>query len=428
MTTPHPGRIARAAAWLVRAWGYLPLSGSGVAVGLAAWGALAFYGRGESDFVIRAASVAGLVVLAVSVLGVTLAGLALYRHLRRHAREQVEGRLEVGAALETGLRFPRFGWWPLVQVELRWLDPAAVEVVPEVAGGAWVERVVFRERGRPPRVERAFTVYDVFGLARLTFTRRAPAVLEVLPARSTVDLSAAIRNAAGDGHAHPAGETEGDLIEMRRYAPGDPVRLILWKAYARTRRLMVRMPERAVAPQPSTVAYFVAGPDDEPSATVARTFVEAGLLGPDFTFGADGLDRPATDPADAVAAIVGAVHHRAEGGAGLAGFLDVVPRERLGRCIVFLPGAPGPWRAHLAGFVEALPSPPTLIVTADGRLARPADRWRWLRRPVEVSGPDLRALPALCDALRQSPVALRVFHAGEGRLLSEADVESLRRA
>ena len=66
---------------------------------------------------------------------------------------------------------------------------------------------------------------------------------------------------------------------------GDPLRHILWKTFARTRRLLVRMPERAIAPQPITVAFLVAGEHDEPTASAARLYLERGLVGKFFLLG-----------------------------------------------------------------------------------------------------------------------------------------------
>ncbi|MCB9527011.1 MAG: DUF58 domain-containing protein [Myxococcales bacterium] len=418
-------RLRRLRARLARWWGYVPISGPGLLAGAAAWGAFAWYGRGQSDFVVRAAAIVVLAVLAISVLGVTLAALWVFWRLDRAGDGRVEAVVDVGDRHETALRVPRLRWWPLVTIGVAWERPAAVEVALVGDGALARERVVFTARGKAERVVRVFTVSDLFGLARLAFTRRAAAHLVVRPALTTVDLAAAIRHAAGDGHAHPAGEVEGDLVEMRRYAPGDPVRMILWKAYARTRRLLVRMPERAVAPQPSTVAYFVAGEGDEPSASVARTFVEAGLLGPDFTFGADGAEKPATTPAEAIDAIIEAVAHRDSGGAGLAAFAAAVPRERLGRCILFVPGDPGPWQDHLAAFVRGLPAPPVLITSADGVLAR---RRSWLRQPPPTRGSDLRALPRLYDALRALDAPVKVVHRSGGRVLAESEIDALRHA
>lgn len=425
MAPRPPSPLTRARRGLSRIWGWVPLSGAGLIAGGMAWAALSYWGLEQSDFVIRAAALAVLAVLAVAVVGVVVAGLVLRLHLRR-TPGRVEAHHGVGRPLDTGFVMPRFRFWPLVRGALSWVEPAAVTVTLEPRGALAAERVVFGERGRLEAVARRFTVSDVFGLAKLSFERRFEATLLIEPAQATVDLTTAIRNAAGDGHAHPSGEVEGDLVEMRRYGPGDPVRLILWKAYARSRRLLVRMPERAVAPQPSTVAYFVAGAGDEPAASVARTFIDAGLLGPDFTFGADGSATPATTAEGALLAIIRSVHHRAAGGEGLAAFLAAVPRERLGRCILFVPGEPGPWQARLAAFVEALPAPPTVIASADGVLQRPTGRWGWLREPSPGAGRDLRALPGLYDALRRLNAPVKVVHRSAGRVLAEAELESLR--
>lgn len=431
-----PSRSRRLRSWLVRAWGFVPFSGPGLLAGAAAWGAFVYYGRGQSDFVVRAAAIAVLAVLAISVVGVTLAavwvGWPLWRS-RRSGQGRVEAVVDVGDAHETGLWISRLRWWPLVQVELRWAAPERVAVSLVGEGALAAERVVFGERGKADEVERVVTLVDLFGLARVSFRRRWAAHLVVRPAVTVVDLAAAIRHAAGDGHAHPAGEVEGDLVEMRRYSPGDPMRMILWKAYARSRRLLVRMPERAVAPQPSTVAYFVAGAGDEPSASVARTFVEAGLLGPDFAFGADGAERPATTPAEAIDAIIESVRFRGEGGAGLAAFAVAVSRERLGRCILFVPGEPGPWQQPLAAFVRGLPAPPVVIASADGVFAPPRSGWgprvkSWLRQPVPMAGADLRALPRLYDALRALDAPVKVVHRSGGRVLAESEIDALRHA
>ena len=67
----------------------------------------------------------------------------------------------------------------------------------------------------------------------------------------------------------------------------DSPRLILWKVYARTRRLFVRTSERALEAAPRTCAYLVADPQDEAAATLARTVLERGLLGDRWRFGAD---------------------------------------------------------------------------------------------------------------------------------------------
>jgi hypothetical protein len=80
----------------------------------------------------------------------------------------------------------------------------------------------------------------------------------------------------------------GDRVDMRQYVRGDAPRTILWKVFARTRRLMVRVPERALAARPRVCSYLVGGPADEPAAALARVVLEKNLLGQDWRFGSDG--------------------------------------------------------------------------------------------------------------------------------------------
>ncbi|MCA9538099.1 MAG: DUF58 domain-containing protein [Myxococcales bacterium] len=403
----------------------VPLTVFGATTLLAAWAVLLFYGRGQADFVLRAGMYVTGAVVAASLLSVLLATGALFLRVRRLTTEPVEGHVETGQQRE-GLRLPRFAWWPLVVIDLSWRTPEGVDVKLAPERGADRERFTPTERGRPIAVVRAFTVRDIFGFAALTFSRRADATLRVAPARAQVDLSAALRHLAADGHAHPSGELVGDLVEMRRYAPGDPLRLVLWKAYARTRRLLVRMPERAIAPEPSTVAYFVAGPGDEPSASVARAFVEGGLLGPDFTFGADGTEALARTPEAAVEAIIDSVYQRARGGAGLTTFAAQVDPARLGSCVLFVPTTPGPWLTAVAAFAKRAPAPPLLLLTLDGGFAEKPPRLRhWLWRAPAEETDDLAGLRSVYDAVRALGAPVYVVHRGSGQVLDAAQIEAL---
>lgn len=86
-------------------------------------------------------------------------------------------------------------------------------------------------------------------------------------------------------------------MEIRPYAPGDSLRDILWKGFARNRQLNVRLPEKSVAFDDKTYAYLLSGTGDEPAAALARIALENYLLGKDWCFGADG--SPATNSLDA---------------------------------------------------------------------------------------------------------------------------------
>ena len=331
----------------------------------------------------------------------------------------------------TGYSFPRFVAWPLVQVSLQWSSPARVEVSVERVGGRVQEVVEPAERGDHVEVRRRFVVADIFGLARLGFWRRARQRARILPGSAKVSGQVLAHIAGGESLSHPAGPVGGELLDMRRYAPGDPLRLVLWKAFGRSRQLLVRTPERAISPSPSAIAYFVAGRDDEATAGTARAFLELGLLGADFLFSADGADEPTADPAEAVEQIVRSVFHRDRGAIGLHELLARGVRDGRHSCVLFLPPTPGPWLARVEREV-ALPQGTTAVIAVDRPLATGGGR-RWLRRllfagpPVE-GGRAPRALIEVVRRLERRGLRVKLLHRPSGTSVAPSQLVGERRA
>ena len=77
---------------------------------------------------------------------------------------------------------------------------------------------------------------------------------------------------------HPSGQPEGDRMEIRPYAPGDSVKNIIWKVYARSRQLNVRLPEHSVFQSKKTLAFLLTSENDEAAAAVARVALQSGAL------------------------------------------------------------------------------------------------------------------------------------------------------
>lgn len=95
------------------------------------------------------------------------------------------------------------------------------------------------------------TVAGLFGLAVIDLYRPEEHGLTVTPARPRPDASTPMRvppasepRQVGEAHTRRPGEG-GDLLELRDYVPGDPVRAIAWKATARRGRPLVRQTEEA---------------------------------------------------------------------------------------------------------------------------------------------------------------------------------------
>ena len=109
-------------------------------------------------------------------------------------------------------------------------------------------------------VIRRVVVQDAFGLSRIAFQHRQPGPIEVLPHLGGIRRLPVLTSlTGGEEYPHPMGLEDGDRVELRRYVPGDSARFIHWKVFGRTRKLMVRMPERALSRARRTVAYLVAG-------------------------------------------------------------------------------------------------------------------------------------------------------------------------
>jgi hypothetical protein len=139
---------------------------------------------------------------------------------------------------------------------------------------------------------------------------------------------------------------------------------------------MVRMPERALTRAKRTVSYLVGGPRDEASAAAARVAVESGVLGDEWVFGADGTAGEASDPHEAVMAIVRSAGVGDDGEIALESF--VARAERLGPAslVLFVPPVPGPWLARAVAVAQQRGSRTRVVVATDGLDAsRPEPAW-----------------------------------------------------
>jgi len=165
-------------------------------------------------------------------------------------------------------------------------------------------------------------------------------------------------------------------MEIRRYAPGDSVRNIMWKNYARNRQLNVRLPERSVMHSQRTIAYLLSSAEDEAAAAVARMALENGALGEDWEFGADGSREASTDLPSALRAVAQSRAIRGQHAYGLDDFL--VQRQALNgvHCILF-GGAKEPhWLPRLKTTVARLSGQVSLVLAMDG-VVEPAPRSLW---------------------------------------------------
>ncbi|MBU6161768.1 MAG: DUF58 domain-containing protein, partial [Myxococcales bacterium] len=304
--TPTSGRTAvwwvsflrRMAPPARRARELFPLTTSGMLVALGSGWAFQSYGMGRIDLILLVIGAIGLALVVLSVTAVLVGVLAL-RPWVAQIGESGTRTLECGVWSQSGVRLPALRWLPFVHISWRWVSPDARVTMDRT--GKWIlERVLPRRRTIVGSVERHIDVTDVFGLAGVTLRHRSTGQVTVLPGSGALNRIRVVKGLAG-GHdlSHPDGPPTGDRIDLRPYAPGDPVRLVLWKVFARSRRLVVRTPERAISPVQKTIAYMVAGPNDEASAGAARSALEDGSLGEDWVMGADGTPTISSEVGEA---------------------------------------------------------------------------------------------------------------------------------
>jgi hypothetical protein len=388
--------VRRAVAVVRRALDKFPPTLLGLLFGAAGSVALLDYGLGRLDMVLLVCGAVALGVWALLLLLVVAAAIGVFLALRRPAAaEPLRG--EAGYPRGTAFTAPALRFLPLLRCRWSWVAPAEAEVADVPRGARQGEEVTPTARWRVDVIERRVVVEDVLGLMRVGWRHEQRAPMCVLPNVGQFRQMPVIRAlAGGEDLPLPMGDPVGDRVDYRRYGPGDPLKTILWKTFARTRQVMVRTPERAIAPAQRTVVFLVAAPWDEPAAAAARVAIEMGILGANGRFGADGQPVAGTaDPELALEWIAASAAARDRCGADLEPFLREAERQGRVRGIVFVPAASGPWLDRVAAVVAGRRRMLDVVVATDGVALRPPS---WLRRLVLRGRPSRRLRRTELDA------------------------------
>jgi uncharacterized protein (DUF58 family) len=387
---PVPGEpsrvLRRVMRFFVVASGWFPLSGLGLLCLLMVGGALRWIALAQQDLVLLSLCCGYLVLHAALLLLVLLRTALLGWHLRTAPAARPHGA-EAGRAYHLPAPAPLWRWFPFVQVSWEWLEPDA-RVETSRKDGREHETVILARRGHYGRIVRRWTVTDCLGLNRIRFSRTQSGEFQVIPGTGRLsEQPLLVRWSNGDEVSDPRGDPNGDRIDMRQYSRGDSPRTILWKVFARSRRLMVRVPERAVAARPKVCAYMVTGPRDEAAAAVCRVMLEGQMLGPEWRFGADGAAGNDHHKEAALERICRSAQSRRPQPQQLAEYLHKAQQDGYGQAVVVLP-------LDLAGddvavrdvlLRSGVPVNVCVAIDGDGKLRRPG--WHsWLLQPTENQG------------------------------------------
>ena len=398
----------------VRRWS--PPTWRGVFVAAASGLALGTFGYAALDLLLFVIGISGLVLTLLSSVAVGAAAL----YLRRRLENGTEGfqRLEAGSPIRTGFRTPALEKIPMVRIHWEWLEPAGVECRLRLRKGRLLEEVVAQRRCQVSGIRRRITVFDAFGLARISWQHVDPRPLMVLPNVGRLRRMPVLQSlAAAEGIPYPSGSPEGDRMEIRRYVPGDSMRHILWKVYARTRQLNVRTPERSIDPAKKTVAYLMTGEDDEAAAAAARVALENGLLGLSWLFGAEGTEEPCDEIETALTAIARSGSLAQPAVDGLKRFLHHPEVRNEFHCIVFAPAHDGPWLETALAAGRSFHGNLTFVLGTDGIVElRPVPLWkRLLFFDQPVDGPTRDELQAQVRTLSSVGHSVLVVDRHTGR-------------
>lgn len=377
----------------------LPLTNLGLAV---AGGAAATYwgfAKPRADHALGLAAELAMLLVGLALVSVLVGAVLLRGRLKSLPAEGTALTFEARRGFAWGLEMPSWRAIPMLELSWSWVTPHGFEVDLTRSPGRIREQVSSPGRARVDRVIRRFVLEDGFGLARWVVTHTERRSLRVLPYVGRLTQAPLLQSlAAGDDLPHPGGRPEGDRVDMRRYVAGDPLRLALWKVFARTGQLMVRTPERALAPSVRVLAYLPSAYGDEAAAAAARWAIDRGLLGDQWWFGADGASGLATRVDEALSQIMESKNARNTpngAGAGLAGFFGRTQAFKEARVVLFVPGTTGPWLQRVAAQLRGRNV--TCVVVVDGLRNSPADPTvverisKYLKAP-EAADPDEEAL------------------------------------
>ena len=318
--------------------GYQPFSWGSLILLAGAYWSFRKIGVDELDHILIIVGAVSLFLVGMAVLGTIMGTIYTVVTLRAY-RKAKDIRIVESFACQTGFTFSIPWWVPLVQCRWRWLTPD-VPIKIERKG----ERVVFSRRGHWKTIKREFWISDTFGICRVRFTREME--IDLLVEANTGKLAApvfALGMQDGGESPHPMGKPYGDRVDIRNYAPGDPVRYILWKTYARTGELVVRNPERALKPAERILAYLISSARDSASAGAAQATINSHGLGRDWKFGADGSKSAVEEIQQATDLITRSADVESNQGSDLASFVKGAVDERFHSLVVFAPPETGPW-------------------------------------------------------------------------------------
>ncbi len=133
----------------------------------------------------------------------------------------------------------------------------------------------FDRRGEFTQAGVAIRFGDILGLTRLEKFIPAAKNYAVHPQEVQIEPIAVMAASAQLGDVeHSNLERTGDLFDIRGYHPGDSLKRVLWKVYARSGNVVVRQPEPAIVPEGEVAIFVAARAEDDCVAASAISYLK----------------------------------------------------------------------------------------------------------------------------------------------------------
>lgn len=373
LTFTFSKKDSRLLQWAAFLTGLFPLTLQGSITLLITTTALSIFGYGSLDLVVFALAICALAIVLFCLFCSIITGIIMQRRIQKllsndSAESANQIRVEAGYPNETGFVVPPLGVFPLVKISWKVVYPDAIETrLRWEMNGKITEEILPHKRFFTDSITRTFTVSDVLGFSRYSWRQAQQINGKALPKIDAAKQLPLLRSlTAEDGIPNPTGSPEGDRMEIRPYAPGDSVRDIMWKVYARNRQLNVRLAEKSVFHSKRTIAYLLSSENDEAAAAAARVALQTNAFGDDWAFGADGAETPCSTLESALDAVAKSRALKGEHQYGLNSFLQQSLAQGQAHCILFGAAGTVKWNEALKKTFAQFPGQFSLVLATDG--------------------------------------------------------------
>lgn len=271
--------------------GFFPFTIASLILGAACFWAYQSFAKEEQDLILSVLCIGFGLLLGLQFLQLVLSTLFFWLALRKKENPLLKG--SCFEPLATGFKVKGYFLFPTIKITIKPIKNFPIAFIFKPQGFSLAEEVICQRRLKAKKLKCSVVFEDIMGLVRFRFSINRKLNLDV--ASRALIVSDTLKRAiftSGDQLSHPFGNPIGDLVELRQHENQAPARHLFWRAFARSRKLVVKYPENAITQKNKSHLYFVPDRSDEPSAALAKKILKNFEKKP-FTFQIDGLDQQA---------------------------------------------------------------------------------------------------------------------------------------